>query len=245
MIRDLITIAKKELKEVMLKRGSYKSGLINLLIVIGVFGVFMPLQNGKDWLSEPANLLMWAWVPVFMTMSISPDSIAGERERRTLETLLASRLSDRAIILGKIFASVGYVLIVSLLSMASAVIALNIVIRDQGFLFYPGWSFPIALLVNLLTCFLMGTLGTLLSINASSGREVYQKLSIGFLVIAFLPMILLKFLPKPWLAWISEVVTPNALAPIAIGVVILILLINAVLLRLALNKFQRHKVRLS
>ncbi len=32
------------------------------------------------------------------------DSIAGERERQTLETLLASRLPDRAIVLGKIIA---------------------------------------------------------------------------------------------------------------------------------------------
>jgi ABC-type Na+ efflux pump permease subunit len=32
------------------------------------------------------------------------DSIAGERERQTLETLLASRLPDRAILLGKVAA---------------------------------------------------------------------------------------------------------------------------------------------
>ena len=34
------------------------------------------------------------------------DGIPGERERHTLETLLASRLSDRSILLGKVMAAV-------------------------------------------------------------------------------------------------------------------------------------------
>ena len=37
-----------------------------------------------------------------------PDPLPRERERHTLETLLASRLSDRAILLGKIGAAVGF-----------------------------------------------------------------------------------------------------------------------------------------
>jgi ABC-2 type transport system permease protein len=36
------------------------------------------------------------------------DAIAGERERHTLETLLASRISDRAILLGKVIVTTGY-----------------------------------------------------------------------------------------------------------------------------------------
>ena len=43
-----------------------------------------------------------------MIISFIGDAIAGERERHTLETLLASRMPDRAILLGKVIAIVLY-----------------------------------------------------------------------------------------------------------------------------------------
>ena len=41
-----------------------------------------------------------------MVSSLVADSFAGERERHTLETLLASRLPDRAILAGKLLVPV-------------------------------------------------------------------------------------------------------------------------------------------
>src|SRR5665648_247246 len=108
MINDIFTIVCKDLKEVLSSRGNARSGAIYLLIVIGVMGVLMPIQSGRAWFTEPLIPLVWSWFPIFLVISVVTDSFAGERERNTLETLLASRLSDRAILFGKLSAAVLY-----------------------------------------------------------------------------------------------------------------------------------------
>ncbi|UCD40705.1 MAG: hypothetical protein JSV69_08835 [Chloroflexota bacterium] len=101
MINDILSIMWKEIRELILQRSGLRGGWIGLLILIAVFGVLFPLQSGPDWLVTPTTILMWAWVPFILVNSVVADSFAGERERHTLETLLASRLSDQAILIGK------------------------------------------------------------------------------------------------------------------------------------------------
>jgi ABC-2 type transport system permease protein len=50
--------------------------------------------------------VLLAGLPLVLSAIMIAESLAGERERRTLETLLASRLSERAILLGKMSAAV-------------------------------------------------------------------------------------------------------------------------------------------
>ena len=110
MIRDILTVMWKEWRELLpvgvTSRGRNRSW--NLMIVLAVFGVFLPLQSGREWVQSPLTLLYWAWVPLFMTTGVVADSFAGERERHTLETLLSTRLPDTAILLGKLLTSVLY-----------------------------------------------------------------------------------------------------------------------------------------
>src|SRR5258705_13563545 len=98
-------------------------------------------------------------LPFMILQSIIVDSFAGERERHTLETLLASRLSDRAILLGKFGAAVPYGLAVGLIgAMVQAVVA-NLSSKNastgSGLAFYPVGSVVaivvLGLLVSLLT----------------------------------------------------------------------------------------------
>ena len=98
MFKDIVTIIQKDLKEILSTRGNRKTGLISLGIMVAVIGIFMPMQSGTAWFTEPILPLVWSWFPVFLMISMVTDSIAGERERNTLETLLASRLSDRSIL---------------------------------------------------------------------------------------------------------------------------------------------------
>ena len=85
MIKDIFTIVQKDLKETFTSRGNIKSGAMYLLIVIGVMGIFMPLQSGRDWLTKPLIPLVWSWFPILLIISVVTDSFAGERERNTLE----------------------------------------------------------------------------------------------------------------------------------------------------------------
>lgn len=100
ILTDSWTIAVKEWREWCCVRASFGWGALATLIV--VWSVAVPLLLGH---LDAAPLLIpitWATLPLILCGVMITDSIAGERERQTLETLLASRLSDRAIMLGKV-----------------------------------------------------------------------------------------------------------------------------------------------
>jgi ABC-2 type transport system permease protein len=127
MIADISAILWKEAKEIILQRPNFRGGWLGLLVLIGMFGIFLPLQSGPEWLTSPVNLAIWAWVPYLLVSGVVADSIAGERERHTLETLLASRLSDTAILFGKIAAAVLYGWGLTLISALVSMIVINLV----------------------------------------------------------------------------------------------------------------------
>jgi len=75
-----------------------------LLATVGTLGLIVPLSIGSGYVGLPA-VAITVMAALLIVMSIVPDSFAGERDRATLETLLASRLPDRAILLGKVAAA--------------------------------------------------------------------------------------------------------------------------------------------
>ena len=104
-MNDILTMMWKEAKDVFFQ-GGWRS-LLRPLLVIGIIGVYLPLQLGAQWMSLMSiGMLLLLWIPFFMIITFIGDVIAGERERHTLETLLASRMPDRAILLGKVVTSV-------------------------------------------------------------------------------------------------------------------------------------------
>src|SRR5688572_28291458 len=125
MTADFKAVVWKEWREVLLQYGSVKRWLLNMLIFVGVIGIFMPIQFGRSTV-ESLLLLFWIWMPLLNAITMVADSIAGERERHTLETLLASRLTDHAIVLGKITVIVAQSWVLMLVSAALAVVTVNI-----------------------------------------------------------------------------------------------------------------------
>ena len=106
---DLLTVMQKELREYFAPGGSRRSGLLGILLIVVVFGVFIPLESGRGCVTSPFTVAFYGiYLPLSLVTNVIADAIAGERERHTLETLLASRLSDRTILLGKLFAAVTY-----------------------------------------------------------------------------------------------------------------------------------------
>ena len=99
MIADILTVASKELREILTFGGDARGrGKFSLLILVGVFGVFFPLQSGREWVTSSLSIMVWGWMPFLWVSGIVSDLFAGERERHTLEALLATRLSDQAIL---------------------------------------------------------------------------------------------------------------------------------------------------
>ena len=142
MIADVLTVAWKEWRELLQLGGSHRGGRLSLVILVAVFGVMLPLQSGAEWVQSPATVFYWGWVPLMLVGSAVADSFAGERERHTLETLLASRLPDRAILLGKMFAAVMYGWGLVIVMLALSLVTVNIAARSGPWLMFP-WRFAL------------------------------------------------------------------------------------------------------
>ena len=241
MITDIWTIMWKEIKELLTQRGRFRGGGAGMLIFIGVFGIFMPLQFGRGWVDSPAGLIYWAWIPFLLVSSVVADSFAGERERHTLETLLASRLSDRAILFGKVLAAIAYGWGFTIFSMLLGLITVNVAYGKGQLLLYPAAIGLGILILSFLVAGLAATLGVLVSLRASTVRQAQQTFTVAFFIL-FVPMFLLPMLPPAWLARIVQLLTTANVEAIASAVAVLLLIVDSGLLAIALARFKRARL---
>lgn len=194
MIGDAITVMRKEWQEILAMGGAQR-GRFQLLVFLGVMGVFLPLEMGPPWVTSPAVIAVWAWVPVMMVSSVIADSIAGERERHTLETLLASRLSDSAILGGKMAAAVAYGWGLSMAGLILGLVTVNVAKGGGGLLLYPATTAVGALVLSFLGALLASAGGVLVSLRAQTVRQAQQTLSIATMAIFIVPLFGLRALP--------------------------------------------------
>lgn len=241
MTKDIFTILKKELKEILLQSPGLRGGKLGLLVFIAVFGIFLPLQSGRDWLNSPANLMIWGWVPFLLVSGVVADSFAGERERHTLETLLASRLSDRSILAGKIIAALGYGWGITLVSLIFALVTINIAHGGGQLLLFP-WKIGLGIIVvSLLVASLAAGLGVLISLRAATVRQAQQTFSLAFFVF-FIPLFLLPMLPEEWRIRVAQVLANANIESIVLGVLVILLVIDLGLFAAAAARFQRTRL---
>ncbi len=234
---DILTMVWKESKD-SLFQGGWRS-LIRPLFVVGIMGIYLPLQFGLRWVDlTPIGMVLLLWVPFFVIISFIGDAIAGERERHTLETLLASRMPDRAILLGKIVATVLYAWGMSVLSILLGLVLVDL-FRTQGhWLFYPLDLFVDAIVLSLLVSVLGASAGVLISLRVSTVRQAQQILSIGTIVLVFGATLVLRALP----ANLVSSLTYQQILLIAMAV---IAVLDAILLGLSLVSFRRSRLILS
>ncbi len=136
MITDVLTVAWKDTREMLLQSGSIGRSMRGLLFSLLIFGVVLPVQLGPDLVRQPAAIMVFVMIPLVIASGMVADGIAGERERHTLETLLASRLSDRAILLGKITAATAYGWVFMLVSALVGLVTVNLTNPHDAPLFY-------------------------------------------------------------------------------------------------------------
>lgn len=244
MIADIITIMWKEARELFAQRSGLRGGWIGLLVLIAVFGVLMPLQSGAEWLSAPTTILLWAWVPFILVNSVVADSFAGERERHTLETLLASRLSDRAILFGKIGAAIAYGWGITLIGLLVALVTINIAHGEGELLLFPLQIGVAIVSLSFLIAWLAAGLGILVSLRAASVRQAQQTLSLAFLFL-FIPLFLLPLLPDSLRDAVSRLVSGLDFQVLGILFIASLLTVDLVFLAAAMKFFNRARLILS
>jgi len=242
VIADVWTVMWKEWKEMPIRRGSLRSGMFSLLIFVGVFGVFLPLQMGRNWVKSPMVLIYWAWVPLFMVPSVVADSFAGERERHTLETLLASRLSDRAILFGKVGAAVGYGWGLTLISLLLGLVTVNLAHGHGELLLYPATIGLGILGLSLLGAGLAAGAGVLVSLRASTVRQAQQTLNIATMVLWFVPIFGVQALPPEWKAYLAKTLMAADVTKIVLIVGAVLAVLDIGLLAAAMARFQRTQL---
>ena len=234
---DILTMLWKESKDVLFQ-GGWRS-LIRPLIVIGIMGIYLPLQLGPQWVAlTPLAMLLLLWIPFFVIISFIGDAIAGERERHTLETLLASRMPDRAILLGKVIAIVLYAWGMGVLSLLLGLVLVDL-FRTQGdWMFYPLDLFVDALVLILLASVLAASAGVLISLKVATVRQAQQILSIGTIVFVFGIVFVLQAIP-------ANVISSLSYSQFLLIVMAVIAVLDAILLGLSLISFQRSRLILS
>ena len=243
MIGDILTVMWKEWKEIWaMQRGNTRMGWLNQLLIVGVFGIFLPLQNGRGWVQSPVVLIYWTWVPLFLVTTIIADSFAGERERHTLETLLASRLPDQAILLGKVAAAVSYACAITWISLLTGLVVVNVAYGAGQILLFP----PIVLIAGLVLTVLGGGLsasaGVLVSLRAQTARQAAQTMSLFILALIFIPVFGLQMLPATTRAELINLLSTTGTGGLLLIVLVLLVALDGVLLALAMAHFQRAKL---
>ncbi len=195
-MNDFLTVIWKELRELRSLQGT-RPGLLRLGIVVGLFGVVLPLQHGPAWVVSPASMFVIGWLALFLTGTVIPDTFAGERERHTLETLLSMPLSDRAILAGKTTTGVLYGWSLAIVAYVLSIVALS---QHGG----QGWILPRplfaigAVTMGFLGAWLSAGVGVLVSLRAATARQAYQTLNISFLLIILVPTLGFPLLPVSW-----------------------------------------------
>ena len=187
--------------------------------------------------------MIWAWIPLFIVTTVTADSVVGERERRTLETLLATRLSDAAILWGKWLACVLWVWAAMILCLPVGLLTINLTLPGELLLPTPGHALGM-LLVSFAGAGLGAAAGVLVSLRAESVRHAQQVLAIGALVFAFVPVALVKLLPMEWTADVFQMLAHGSPARVAWVFAGFLLFVTLPILWVASTKFRRGTILL-
>lgn len=194
MIADIWTVIWKEWRELLFQRGNLRGIVLSLLPSVVLFGILLPSQLGRFWVESAISLGFWGWLPMLPVTVVIADAFAGERERHTLETLLASPLSEQAILFGKVGAVVGYAWVLTLIILLVGLITVNFTHGDRVLL-YPVTIMLGGMVLALLTATLMASSGVIVSLRSATVKQAAQQLAFASIALTWLPLFGFSLLP--------------------------------------------------
>jgi ABC-2 type transport system permease protein len=240
MLNDIGTVVWKEWKELIARTTQSRSDTIKTIVVLSVIlGIIV--WRGSFIMNAMGALLFPSFILIQMLAGLMADSFAGERERHTLETLLASRLSDLSILIGKIVAGVllawGLMVLTLGLGLVSSVLS-NVGAQSRPSL----GTIATALGFYLLLCLVMSSAAVLVSLRAPTVRQAIQTLTWSFMVVFFLAIFGFARIPPEWRATLARVFAGENLLRTEIIVATILLGLIFVLFGAARLRFQRARL---
>ncbi|MCS7138619.1 MAG: ABC transporter permease subunit [Crenarchaeota archaeon] len=170
-------------------------------------------------------------IPVMVSSVIAADSFAGEKERKTIEALLATPISDSELLLGKVMVSFVPSFMITVISF----IAYSILVNILSFTMLGRFLFPNLLWIMLIFClspamaFASICLTVIISAKVKGFREA-QQIS-GMLLLPIIALML------------GQIAGIIMLGPVIIGVLTLsIILIDYAVLSLSVRAFKREEI---
>jgi ABC-2 type transport system permease protein len=227
----------KERKGLMRFRGSKSRFWLSILSPV-LLATVVPWQWGPEWVEQvPALVLAFVMAIALVGLTI-PDSFAGERERDTLETLLASRLPDRAILLGKVGVCVTFSFCATVIVLFLSLLSTNIAHWQGHVILY---TLPIglgSLGLSLLASTLVAGAGVLVSLRSDSAQEAAQRLMAFFLV----PPVVLQVGAMVFMDRLGDLIdSVNGPRALLITLAVLVLL-NVVIYLIVFLRFRRSRL---
>ena len=241
MLTDTWTVMRKELLEILRPDGRALGGAKNVLVLVAIAGLLFPLQSGRAWFTSWMTVYS-ACFPAILMANYAADSFAGERERHTLETLLASRLSGVSILLGKVAAIVGFGWGLIVVGQLLAVVALNAAVGGGHLLFFRPAIAAALVVVAALLPLVLTSAGVVVSMTAPTARVAGQRMLVPFVFIYGMPFALPAIAAKLGFGPSLASLTP---AWTTIGVCIATGGASLVLLAVAIRRFKREKLVLA
>ena len=174
-------------------------------------------------------LIIVSMMPIIITSVIASETIAGEKERKTIEALLASPLKESEIVTAKIISSFIPSIAATFLSVLSFSIVMDIFLYPHvGKIFFPDvLSVIILFIIAPLTTILAVELLIMISTRVSTVRDASQ---LGGLIL--IPLLLIVFGSLSLYLF-------NSILGLILSPVVLILL-DAILYKISTNIFQRE-----
>ena len=241
-MRDVWTMVWKEWREFRDQLLSLRRGGLSALILALILGVVAPVQLGAEWVQSKLIVGYWPFLSATMVSSLIADSVAGERERHTLETLLASRLSDSAILIGKIIAAVFYGVGFAVMNLVIGLVAVNIAHGEDGLLLFGAQRFAVTIVLTILASLLMAGIGVFISLRASTVKQAQQAFGIAIIVLTMGPLLLFNALSFETRQRLLEGMARVGETRLEVYVVAVLLVLSAVVIGAALARFRRGKL---
>jgi ABC-2 type transport system permease protein len=193
MTADIATVLWKEWRSLLGGRSRRQLLLIGGVLAIQV--LIFPLEDPQGWVKDPVLIgVLGILMPMLVVGVIVPDAIAGERERHTLATLLASRMPARAILAGKLGFAVVVGWLMGLLMLVIGLVVANLAAAQPALLFFETSTLVAVFGFGFLVALLAGGIGFFVSLRASTAQEAQQVTSVGMMLPIFLGSAVLMLL---------------------------------------------------
>jgi len=228
-MRDTLLVCRKELAEMFAVQTGRRTQLLTMAAQVAVFGFLIPFFMAPAWINEtPVLAFIFLLLPMALSFSQAAAVFAGERERRTLDSLLATPLSMRALFFGKSLAVLAQVYGMVSASVLLSVAALTLWVRQQDLapvFLYSGPALFALLGLSLVVAVFATSCGVIISLRAASVRTA-QTVTTLLSVLVLLPLMF---------GWVRIDFSWVLMIPAALALVIVDVAITA----LALTRFGR------